>query len=95
MIYCLQLLLSNSLALLHPGLFRGRGEHPKMGRVKKRITAADVIINIGQDAVVPAPPAGQRWKKVVHNNTVTWLCSWHDTINTQAGAYTRPLFSST
>ncbi len=28
-----------------PGLFRGRGEHPKMGMVKKRIMPEDVIIN--------------------------------------------------
>lgn len=28
-----------------PGLFRGRGEHPKMGRLKKRVEAEDVIIN--------------------------------------------------
>ena len=28
-----------------PGLFRGRGEHPKMGCLKKRIQPEDVIIN--------------------------------------------------
>ena len=28
-----------------PGLFRGRGEHPKQGCWKKRITAEDVVIN--------------------------------------------------
>lgn len=28
-----------------PGLFRGRGEHPKMGCLKKRIVPEDVIIN--------------------------------------------------
>ena len=28
-----------------PGLFRGRGEHPKMGNVKKRIKANEIIIN--------------------------------------------------
>jgi DNA topoisomerase-1 len=31
-----------------PGLFRGRGEHPKMGMVKKRIMPEDVIINCGK-----------------------------------------------
>jgi hypothetical protein len=30
-----------------PGLFRGRGEHPKMGMVKKRTQPEDVIINCG------------------------------------------------
>lgn len=28
-----------------PGLFRGRGEHPKQGMLKKRIQPEDVIIN--------------------------------------------------
>ena len=28
-----------------PGLFRGRGVHPKMGKVKKRITPEEIIIN--------------------------------------------------
>ena len=28
-----------------PGLFRGRGEHPKMGMVKRRTMPEDVIIN--------------------------------------------------
>ena len=30
-----------------PGLFRGRGEHPKMGKVKTRIYPRDITINIG------------------------------------------------
>lgn len=28
-----------------PGLFRGRGDHPKMGMLKRRIRPEDVIIN--------------------------------------------------
>ena len=28
-----------------PGLFRGRGDHPKQGMLKKRTEAEDVIIN--------------------------------------------------
>ena len=31
-----------------PGLFRGRGDHPKMGKLKKRIRPEDIIINIGK-----------------------------------------------
>ena len=30
-----------------PGLFRGRGEHPKMGKFKRRIYPRDITINIG------------------------------------------------
>ncbi|XP_051538523.1 DNA topoisomerase I, mitochondrial-like isoform X2 [Myxocyprinus asiaticus] len=63
-----------------PGLFRGRGEHPKMGKLKKRIQPEDVIINCGKDSKIPEAPAGHRWKRVQHDNTVTWLVSWLENI---------------
>lgn len=63
-----------------PGLFRGRGGHPKMGRLKKRIQPEDVIINCGKDSEIPTPPPGHRWKEVRHDNTVTWLCSWTENV---------------
>lgn len=63
-----------------PGLFRGRGEHPKMGKLKKRVQPEDIIINIGEKAKVPAPPAGHKWKEIRHDNTVTWLASWTENI---------------
>eukprot|EP00123_Amoebidium_parasiticum_P012621 comp21479_c0_seq1/m.29737 comp21479_c0_seq1/g.29737 ORF comp21479_c0_seq1/g.29737 comp21479_c0_seq1/m.29737 type:complete len:788 (-) comp21479_c0_seq1:314-2677(-) len=63
-----------------PGLFRGRGEHPKMGLIKKRIMPEDITINIGKVAKVPEPPPGHKWKKVVHDDTVTWLASWTENI---------------
>ena len=31
-----------------PGLFRGRGEHPKMGLLKKRVVPEQIVINIGE-----------------------------------------------
>uniref|UniRef100_A0A672P0F3 DNA topoisomerase I n=1 Tax=Sinocyclocheilus grahami TaxID=75366 RepID=A0A672P0F3_SINGR len=64
-----------------PGLFRGRGEHPKMGKLKKRIQPEDVTINCSQDSKIPAPPAGHHWKRVQHDNTVTWLASWLENIH--------------
>ncbi|CAF0772272.1 unnamed protein product [Didymodactylos carnosus] len=63
-----------------PGLFRGRGEHPKMGSVKKRIMPEDVIINCGKDSAVPKPPEGHRWKEVRHDNKVSWLVMWTENI---------------
>ncbi|KAK1304935.1 DNA topoisomerase 1 [Acorus calamus] len=39
-----------------PGLFRGRGEHPKMGKLKRRIRPSDITINIGRKAPVPECP---------------------------------------
>ncbi|VDK48508.1 unnamed protein product [Anisakis simplex] len=63
-----------------PGLFRGRGGHPKMGRLKKRVMPEDVIINCSKDSEIPVPPEGHKWKEVRHDNTVTWLCSWTENI---------------
>jgi len=66
-----------------PSLFRGRGEHPKQGMIKRRIMPEDVIINCSKDSEVPVPPDGHRWKKVQHDNTVTWLASWTENIQGQ------------
>ncbi|XP_068528880.1 DNA topoisomerase I, mitochondrial isoform X1 [Anas acuta] len=63
-----------------PGLFRGRGDHPKMGMLKKRIMPEDVIINCSKDSKIPEPPAGHKWKEVRFDNTVTWLASWTENI---------------
>lgn len=63
-----------------PGLFRGRGEHPKMGRVKRRIYPEDITINIGEDSPVPKCKGGHTWGRVIHNHDVMWLASWKDTI---------------
>jgi DNA topoisomerase-1 len=67
-----------------PSLFRGRGEHPKTGRVKKRVTPEQITINIGEKAKVPDPPAGHKWKEVKHDHEGTWLAMWQENIN---GAY--------
>nr|XP_042903447.1 DNA topoisomerase 1-like [Parasteatoda tepidariorum] len=64
-----------------PGLFRGRGNHPKMGTLKKRITPNDVTINLSTGCKVPKPSVGGKWREVVHNNTVTWLACWFDDIS--------------
>ncbi|XP_073223340.1 DNA topoisomerase 1 alpha-like [Cicer arietinum] len=71
-----------------PGLFRGRGEHPKMGKVKRRIRPNDVIINIGKDAPIPeCPIPGESWKEIRHDDTVTWLAYWLDPINPKLFKY--------
>ncbi|GIY54934.1 DNA topoisomerase 1 [Caerostris extrusa] len=63
-----------------PGLFRGRGTHPKMGMLRRRVEAEDVAINIGKEAQVPSPPSGHTWKEVRHDNTVSWLARWSENI---------------
>ncbi|OAY76967.1 DNA topoisomerase 1 alpha-like isoform X1 [Ananas comosus] len=71
-----------------PGLFRGRGEHPKMGKLKRRIRPSDITINIGKDAPIPeCPILGERWKEIKHDNTVTWLAFWPDPINSREFKY--------
>jgi DNA topoisomerase-1 len=64
-----------------PGLFRGRGEHPKTGRVKTRVMPEQITINIGKDTAVPPPPEGHRWKEVKHDQEGTWLAMWQENIN--------------
>ncbi|KAL2022697.1 hypothetical protein VTK56DRAFT_4778 [Thermocarpiscus australiensis] len=64
-----------------PGLFRGRGEHPKTGTVKKRVMPEQVTINIGKEAKVPDPPPGHKWKAVQHDNKATWLAMWQENVN--------------
>ena len=64
-----------------PGLFRGRGAHPKAGKLKRRVLPEQVTINIGEDARVPEPPLGHRWRAVQHDRTVTWLATWTENIN--------------
>ncbi|XP_077022723.1 DNA topoisomerase I, mitochondrial isoform X2 [Tamandua tetradactyla] len=63
-----------------PGLFRGRGDHPKMGMLKRRIRPEDVVINCSKDSKIPEPPTGHSWKEVRSDNTVTWLASWTENI---------------
>lgn len=60
-----------------PGIFIGRGCHPNMGCIKKRVRPEDVIINASK---APNPPEGHKWKKVVHDRYSEWLCSYNDSI---------------
>lgn len=71
-----------------PGLFRGRGEHPKMGKIKSRIYPRDITINIGEGVPIPEHPyPGQQWKAIKHDKTVTWLAYWKDPINSKEYKY--------
>lgn len=67
-----------------PSLFRGRGEHPKTGKVKTRVLPEQITINIGKGAKVPKAPDGHKWKAVQHDQKATWLAMWQENIN---GAY--------
>jgi len=69
-----------------PGLFRGRGEHPKMGQLKARIFPEDVTLNLSKKAPVPPVPdigdgKKHKWGGIEHKDTVTWLAKWKASIN--------------
>ena len=66
-----------------PGLFLGRGAHPKAGRLKRRVLPQHVTINIGHGIPPPPCPIEGKWHDVVHNNQVTWLAMWKENVNDQ------------
>ena len=63
-----------------PGIFLGRGDHPKLGMIKVRVRPEDVTINLDKTAQVPKPNVLGKWKKVIHDNKVIWLATWTDRI---------------
>lgn len=62
-------------------IFYGRGDNPKRGKIKRDIEPEEVIINIGKGEAVPTPPAGHKWQKVIHDQTLAWVASWKDPIS--------------
>ncbi|KAI6121734.1 hypothetical protein F5141DRAFT_1091978 [Pisolithus sp. B1] len=64
-----------------PGLFRGRGDHPKKGALKYRVRPEDITLNIGEGVPLPVPNMPGNWKAVVHDKTVTWLANWVENVN--------------
>lgn len=73
-----------------PGLFRGRGAHPKTGKLKLRIVPEQVTINSFPIEDAPLPPEGHKWKDVVCVNNSAWLAYWNENIN---GSYKYVLFA--
>jgi DNA topoisomerase-1 len=53
-----------------------------MGKIKRRVYPRDITLNIGPGEPIPEHPyPGQTWKEVRHDQTVTWLAYWKDTIS--------------
>ena len=63
-----------------PGIFLGRGSHPKIGRIKKRINPEDIILNLSKNSIIPKPNVEGQWGSVIHDTHVIWLASWKDNI---------------
>ena len=67
-----------------PGLFRGRGDQPLTGTIKKRIYAEDITLNVGEDEPVPiCTQPGHSWGEIVSNNEGTWLAYYKVRKNTK------------
>ena len=67
-----------------PGIFLGRGCHPKAGKIKKRIYPEDITLNIDKKSPIPELPkflSKHKWGKIIHDNTLEWLASWKDDIS--------------
>ena len=63
-----------------PSLFIGRGCHPYIGKIKRRIKPEDITLNLSKDAPVPAVEEGHKWGDIVHEKNSIWLASWKDNI---------------
>jgi len=74
-----------------PGIFLGRGCHPKLGSLKKRIYPEHITINISKDASIPEInlKGDYKWGKIIHDNTVNWLATWKDNV-TEKNKYVFP-----
>ena len=67
-----------------PGIFLGRGEHPKLGMIKKRIEPEDITINLDKTAPIPKinidKNKSRKWGNIIHDDSVIWLATWKDGI---------------
>lgn len=69
-----------------PGIFLGRGNHPKLGMIKRRVYPKDITLNLSKDAPIPVPnvtniDGSTKWGEIIHDTNVIWLASWKDTIS--------------
>jgi DNA topoisomerase-1 len=63
-----------------PSLFIGRGCHPYIGKIKRRIKPEDITLNLSKDSPVPVVEEGHKWGDIVHEKNSIWLASWKDNI---------------
>jgi len=63
-----------------PSIFIGRGCHPFIGKIKKRIYPEDITLNLSKDAPIPKLDNNHKWGNIVHETNSIWLASWKDNI---------------
>lgn len=67
-----------------PGTFRGRGVHPKMGKLKSRVSPEQVSLNLSECAPIPiCHVPGHAWGDIRHDPRGQWLATWKENINNQ------------
>ena len=72
---CLEKL--NTYRIEPPGLFKGRGDHPKAGTLKQRTMPEDIQLNCSKDALVPiCPLPGRCWGSLVSQRDSGWLANY-------------------
>lgn len=55
-----------------PALFRGRGKHPKTGKLKARVMPCDMALNCAETVCVPqCSVPGYAWLSVQHDPSVS------------------------
>ena len=64
-----------------PGLFLGRGEHPKMGTFKRRVQPEDITINVSKGVGIKCPIKGHKWGKIINDPSVAYIAKWIENIN--------------
>jgi DNA topoisomerase-1 len=62
-----------------PSIFIGRGCHPYIGKIKRRIRPEDITLNLSKDSPIPKLEEG-KWGLIVHEKNSIWLASWKDNI---------------
>lgn len=65
-----------------------------MGRLKKRIKASDIIINLSKGSKAPEPPPGQKWKEIRNDPQVTWLACWIENVQGMCTLFTLTFLGS-
>lgn len=74
-----------------PGIFIGRGCHPKLGTYKRRVQPEDITLNLSKDADIPKiyymddhgnlqEMKNRKWHKIVHDKTSEWVATWKESI---------------
>ncbi|ODV89931.1 hypothetical protein CANCADRAFT_31028 [Tortispora caseinolytica NRRL Y-17796] len=86
--------LASGFRIEPPGFYSGRGDHPKLGKYKRRLVPEDFTLNLSEGVKVPDPPPGHKWGEIVHNPRAVWTARFFDPL-TGKDKYVLPTSGST